>query len=258
MTRNIVVEIARCQAETMNEIKAGKCTWLLPLVEYWRNTRAVVITLNYDTLVEELAGCLLNSLPVGRRYRNVYPETLMSANTRTGLGTWASYRDDEPTFSLLKLHGSVNWYRSESHDARSDTIYFVEGRSVPTTPIGEPPSIVSDKVPFIVPPVPNKGSLVYHDTIRAMWRDAAQAFKDAERIVVMGYSMPVNDVLFMHLIRSNLFNRKPPIELVDKVDLTQHVTEIFADEGSSIRQEFTGDTCIRDFVEKGAYRRVLK
>jgi hypothetical protein len=130
----------------------------------------------------------------------------------------------------------------------------VAAKNVPIDSAASPPDWIADKVPFIVPPVPNKGSLVHHDSLRAIWREAAQAIKWAKRIVIAGYSMPENDTLLIQLVRGNLFNTRPPIELVnpDK-GLLDKVKSMLKGEDSSVVQRFLSEDCVRQFVASEAF-----
>lgn len=268
LTRNIRVVIARRQAAAREDIGAGRCDWIVPLFEYWHKNRSVVITLNYDTLIEEIIERIgtakrepvphpvhhnsFSTHPLDAlRVCNIYPGILKDAWLGTNSGGFRNSFENQPSFRLLKLHGSVNWFKSDAPNADSDTISYVAGTAVPTTPVQGAPAAVEDKAPYIVAPVPNKGGLVQHDSLRAMWREASEAIKWSRRIVIMGYSMPANDTLFIQLIRGNLFNSKPAIELVspDKTLLTK-VTKMFDGEESVVEQRFSEENCVRDFVEK--------
>jgi hypothetical protein len=166
----------------------------------------------------------------------------------------ADYFYYQPSLRLLKLHGSVNWLKSPDPNAHSDTISYVPAMDVPIDSAGSLPASIADKTPFIVPPVPNKGSLVHHDSLRSIWREAAEAIKWATRIIVMGYSMPANATLMMQLIRGNLFNSKPPIELVnpDRRILCR-VKLLLKGENSAITHRFLGSDCLQRFVREKAF-----
>jgi hypothetical protein len=270
LTRNIRFAIGRCQENAREKIEAGDCDWIFPLFEYWHRTRAAVITLNYDTLIEEIVEKIgtaqYPALPhptlpntyqtdprASLRVCNIHSSILKDAWLGSTGGGFAQYYQNQPSFRLLKLHGSVNWFKSANPNAHSDTISYVPAKDVPKYQGQPPPAWIADKAPFIVPPVPNKGSLVHHDSLRAIWREAAEAIKWARRIVIMGYSIPTNDTLFIQLIRGNLFNSQPPIELVNPDSkLLEKVEEMFKGEGSSITHRFRTDDCVRKFVdEKG-------
>jgi hypothetical protein len=48
--------------------------------------------------------------------------------------------------------------------------------------------------PFIVPPTWNKGS--HHKTLTKVWKVAADNLREAENIIVAGYSLPSTDPFF--------------------------------------------------------------
>ena len=270
LTRNIRYAIGRRQMVAREGIEAGRCDWIIPLFEHWHKTRAVVITLNYDTLVEEIVERIGSAKYVGipdpaqsgaykadprafLRVCNIHPPILKDAWLGSSGASLANYFWNQPSFRLLKLHGSVNWFKSPDPNAHSDTISYVPGKDVPVDSGRAPPAWIADKAPFIIPPVPNKGSLVHHDSLRSIWRDAAEAIKRAKRIVVAGYSMPANDTLLMQLFRSNLAH-KPPIDLVNPDgELLAKVEEMLKDQGSPVSHRFKGEDCVRKFVVESAF-----
>ena len=230
----------------------------------------MVITLNYDTLVEEIVekigtanypglpnptqpNSLLSDPRSLLRVCNIHPAILKDAWLGSTDARLASYIHNQPSFRLLKLHGSVNWFKSPDPSAQSDTISYIQGKDVPVDSGRPPPAWIADKAPFIIPPVPNKGSLVHHDSLRSIWRDAAEAIRWAKRIIVVGYSMPVNDTLLMQLFRSNLAH-KPPIELVNPDSkLLVRVKGILKDQGSPVSHRFSGEDCVQKFVGESAF-----
>jgi len=54
-----------------------------------------------------------------------------------------------------------------------------------------------DEDPFIVPPTWNKTA--FHEQIDPVWKRAALELKDAEKIFVLGYSLPSTDLFFNYL-----------------------------------------------------------
>lgn len=59
-------------ARTIREVVAQPSpSWLLPLVSHWHDSNSVVLTLNYDTLVERVASgieCGVGNLPTSALY----------------------------------------------------------------------------------------------------------------------------------------------------------------------------------------------
>ena len=85
-----------------------KPKWLDALIQYWHLSRAKVITLNYDTLVERASLALSHeSTPDGIHIRNMYPPYFSDVNNRARLVVGPNPLE---TFTYFKLHGSTNWH----------------------------------------------------------------------------------------------------------------------------------------------------
>lgn len=110
---------------------------------------------------------------------------------------------------LLKLHGSLNWFRCGAsggeHSKHVVTIHdFGGARFLPNGSGGfffsldvdrfQPANgcVVGDRV--IVPPTWSKGE--HHRQISTVWARAAEELRDAENIIVIGYSLPPSDGFF--------------------------------------------------------------
>ena len=91
------------------------------------------------------------------------------------------------TFSYLKLHGSLNWYYSGRTDFYGETIFY--SRVLPR-PL---PELHHDKEMLIIPPVYEKTGYFNNESVRRLWWDAGAALAKAERIFVIGYSLPISD-----------------------------------------------------------------
>lgn len=175
--------------------------WLLSLVRHWHNTDANVITFNYDGLVELAYLDAMTDAGVYWPW-DLYTIPITPAWVRAGGGT----RQKLASFQLLKLHGSLGWWYSGPDAESSDPIYwmgwmghFQEG----IWPIwdefgGE--RIVVDKLPMLVPPAATKGPYYKNRLLAAQWAEAAAALRDADELVIMGYSAPVTDLTVTSLI----------------------------------------------------------
>jgi hypothetical protein len=105
--------------------------------------------------------------------------------------------------SLLKLHGSINWYvplghpspfevdaiRHHSAWAQEIDVWFREAAPYLETK------------PFIVPPVLTKSELAQHPVLYFLWTRAFESLLNAERVVFIGYSLPLTDVAAGFLFR---------------------------------------------------------
>ena len=168
------------------------------LVSRWDKNKSHILTTNYDTIVERLLDDWRRTLPRGPErpgLADVQPIPISSARARDGTGLIGSGHRE--TLTLYKIHGSINWFRSES-DTNTDTLY-----SLPPKDLSDPARMkyVQDKRRFIVPPVYDKSSLLNHDSIRSLWRQAKMnALVPAERLFVIGYSLPETDVAMRTLL----------------------------------------------------------
>ena len=175
--------------------------WLRRLILSWHRREAVIITLNYDTLVEKAARDLKVSenksalLPV-----DIYPPYFANIASRSGVGLWG--RNSDRTFRLLKLHGSVNWYYSGREEFHGETIFFSD---VPEFgPVCDEAAhyattrrlrdMAADKETLLIPPVAEKTTYFNNETVRGLWKAAAAALQAAAALYIIGYSLPISDL----------------------------------------------------------------
>lgn len=239
--------------------------WLNRLVASWHKRRAVIITLNYDTLVESAARLGVSDLSplstklLGNKQSlqpiDIYPPYLFNIASRSGVGLWGS--EVENTFRLLKLHGSVNWYYSGREQYFGETIFF---RDVPkfeaANDIENRPAVMEtlknlarDKATLIIPPIAEKTTYFYNETIRRIWRDAGTALQEASAVYIMGYSLPKSDLGMKLFLTGNLRSLDTPISLVN---LDQGIISRFRDAlGREMQTEFVhkNDPVVK-FVEE--------
>ena len=127
--------------------------------------------------------------------------------------------------SLLKLHGSLNWYSTHASATPSTRAMFKPNRKIQITRrrtiapamtrIGRQRHLYT--LPVIVPPVSHKSS-VLHNSMRELWRLSEQALHDADEIVVFGYSCPPLDFESSNQLRRSQMNRteQPSISVIDR------------------------------------------
>lgn len=224
------------------------------LILSWHHERATVVTLNYDTLVERIAGeVVVDKKTSGISIESIYPATLTNAARRNQMIAGATRI---PSFLLLKLHGSTNWYYSGREFARGETIYFVE----PAGPRNwwsqkeqerEPVllSAVADKYPMIVPPVFEKASLLSHESMQSLWVSAARKLEDATEVVFIGYSLPPSDRSMRHFLRTKI-SKSAHVEIVDlNPDAINAYANALDRPLGEIQQRFHGADCLRRYVE---------
>ena len=166
--------------------------WMRRLACYWHLNRSSVITLNYDTIVERAASEYI-SINDGIMPEDLYPIPLTLSTARNA-ATWG--RPKQYSFTLFKLHGSVNWYYSGASAYTGEALYYsaIRGWGTALDSESESEHHVNDKVPLIVPPTTEKSGFFQHESLRHMWAQASQAVGLSNRLFVVGYSLPVTDL----------------------------------------------------------------
>jgi hypothetical protein len=117
---------------------------------------------------------------------------------------------DASSVSVLKLHGSVNWYSVHNSRFVSATALFNPKRKLRITRrIAVPPSMTFTRkrteyaFPVVVPPVPHKSGIL-HYALKPVWTTAEKHLQSAEKIVVFGYSCPAFDTEASNLLSRSL------------------------------------------------------
>ncbi|GAB2509741.1 hypothetical protein [Paramicrobacterium agarici] len=191
-------------------------TWLLQLVSLWHAEQAVVITFNYDTLVEQATTFLRPTVLSGdigpsdlHGWQIAFPSPA-AVNVRTFDDMNAPTLD---SLQLLKLHGSLNWYWALGEGATVVRDAAVDGFGSRTRTSQQDVAGVRLLDRFLVPPVTSKDSYYNVNLVRVIWRAAYEAIQHASKLTVMGYSMPPADRIAGELIRS--LPVETPVEIVN-------------------------------------------
>jgi hypothetical protein len=179
---------------------------LLRLVHWWHKRRAVIISFNYDTLVERAFSCI-DTANGGVFEDHLMPPSFFAPTIAVGSGTTGE------TASLLKLHGSLNWFYSGRPSYFGEPIHHIHTGG--WSPDDSDDSSYEGRVPLVVPPLATKGSYFEHEGIRYLWSAAAKALRSARRIFCIGYSLPGTDLPVRFLFKSNEPRERVPLFLVD-------------------------------------------
>jgi hypothetical protein len=152
----------------------------------------VVVTFNWDLLLE-------------------------AALFSSGTENW-SYRGSTSKLTILKPHGSVDWYDSSK-------VTFKGGRSYPLIPkLGnicvyqyfQSPSLKKPVLPIIIPPTFAKEWTKYPEFDR-LWHSAWHSLRYADEIYVVGFSLPPEDLhvrfVMRSALRANEANRSTQLKL---------------------------------------------
>ncbi|MFG1953915.1 hypothetical protein [Micromonospora sp. NPDC048830] len=191
--------------------------WLQRLVGIAHAVRATVITFNYDTLVERAVeySVLSDWDPSNSQAKsfNLVRDIPPSPNR----GGWIVDRGS-PSFRLLKLHGSLDNYWVPG-DLSGATIQRLPLSGRWGQPI--PPSEqlrreqLPGREPFIVPPAAAKSSFYNNPISRELWQSAARALADADRVALVGYSLPQTDLVASGMLTDTVARANVQVDVVN-------------------------------------------
>jgi len=225
--------------------------WLQPLVVHWHATSATVITFNYDLFVEL---SWLRSLEEGdlqwRRSLHLYPVPIAPISAR--VGHFIGGIPARNGLRLLKLHGSLSWRYSGPGSSAGDIVYDLgvlgtgwDLEGIRPLPVGytDPYHLSVDREPMIVPPAAVKSPYYSNRTLQALWRSAANVLRQAEELVIMGFSLPQTDLLVSSMLATTLRDDSviTPVDygtkILDRVAETFDLKDL---EGARINSSFAG------------------
>lgn len=233
------IDLSRAVGNTIHwrqhlAIERGACpTWLPKLVAEWDKRSAVVMTFNYDTLVEKTYEALgVDDEGTARHVSQLYQVPIATMHARFGEAVYGPSPRPR-AFPLLKLHGSTNWFYSGSDRFYGESLYYA-----PVSPGWTQEEILpdtrklADKVPFIVPPTTQKSGFFENETVRAQWNLAAFELDFATDLYLVGYSLPASDLLVRFLLLD--LSRQVRVHVVNRV--TRNVGDERSDD--ELREDF--------------------
>ncbi|MFC6021862.1 hypothetical protein ACFP2T_37585 [Plantactinospora solaniradicis] len=213
----IAAELHRLLQERELAVLSDKPPWWLQrLVGLLHATRTTAITFNYDTLVERTAPYLMLSDWKEHGFAkpfNVVQEIPPSLH-RSG---WIVDRG-AATFRLLKLHGSLDsyWVQNDSSGAtisrRDDLGTWGTAKAVDEQ---QRRRQLPGREPYIVPPAAAKSAFYTNPIARELWRSAAEALQAADRIALVGYSIPPTDLVTSGMLADALAAGAKTVEVVN-------------------------------------------
>jgi hypothetical protein len=238
----IQTHLLRRIGKATQDIANQDTAWMQHLFSCWKASRARVITLNYDTLIEILCGDDKTNTC------DFYPVDMKTLVMNGGSFTRSS------TFSLFKLHGSINWFYSGHDSASGEDIYATVYKGgldgFFKTDLRWQYSQLKHKVPLIIPPVLDKGLYFKNVSLRSTWEQALLALREADRIFCLGYSLPESDVTMRFFLQGEL-KRNTPFYVVNRdANALAHFQKLLPK--YNFKESFFGEASVRNFVE--AYR----
>lgn len=217
----------------LNQIKRhvsfvlGRCT----IYRYGEHSRALVnvlhesdtiINFNYDLLVDQ-------ELIPGSHYQYHNFADVVLDKPFNDMARFRALRDTDTGSGLyLKMHGSLNWTTCTNTSCpRSTSIEIgnvVSSLLLRNSPTGGPPRCETcrgEVSTVLVPPLLNK-PVMHSPVFRNIWSNALYALKQAQRIVIIGYSFPPTDFYTEWLFRSAKIDDDTPVRIVNPLNDPAH------------------------------------
>lgn len=208
----VQVKIAELLTRAQESAVVNLPSWLDELVDLAHHEACAVITLNYDTLLESAVN--------GRGYRDARSGEVLEDHDvvvgfpngrgigHIGLAGFSNYK----TMRVHKLHGSVDWFAVPG-DRSGATLERIPRRS--GSDADEYRATVGGRSAFIVPPTATKGSYFDNPKTRFIWQEARRHLQQADRIVLIGYSLPITDAAIASLLSRGLSGGQARIVVVN-------------------------------------------
>ncbi len=177
---------------------------------YQRGVEPIIVSLNYDVIVDNAMFSL------GEQYQQMrLPDYRVEIATKR----YVDFRAYGVFGKLLKIHGSLNWLYCErcgrldlfiSEGMRTakalDELYFSatfdDAYSCRGTPCRNRPQCDGFVSPILITPTYVKDYENPH--IERVWQEAERSMKEADRAVIIGYSLPTDDVEVAMLFKRGL------------------------------------------------------
>jgi hypothetical protein len=173
------------------EARKGPIDYVAPLFDYWIKQNSAVVTMNYDTLVEEIYKAWYN-----RSFGDLYPVNIIDLKYFLRSKDALRYKEN---CKLFKLHGSINWFYSGKDNFYGESIYFHD-YELSNTLLSQDEEdfarLKGGKEVLIIPPVIDKSSYYQNEILKDLWTKAFLELYKSNRIYCIGYSFPTIDSLF--------------------------------------------------------------
>lgn len=231
---NLLKLYNRVLADTTNWLSAAKrpgpLDHILKAELKAPDTELTVVTFNQDLLVENCAVRMTRSKKWALTSLYGQPANFLERLTTRHKDVFPSAHAAKPPFTLLKLHGSLNWViRTRDRDPaisalfpkRQKKVYLSLRRRV-STGLSMTTSATSGRStwylwPLIVPPIYEKSKITGIQVLDTLWSAAEEALGAAEKVILVGYSLPEADVLATQLLRK-AFRRSSAPESIECVN----------------------------------------
>ena len=222
------------------------------LAKFIKNHKCTCITLNYDTLLENLVYAIVSDAykQANKNFSVFYkiPITELKNRIPDGYGCFSSFETDfhkTEMPEIIKLHGSINWLTAEN------TVFSETGDEDDYLRLG--------LENFIIPPTLDKTNLYNASFIKILWRKAFDVLTNAQNVYIIGFSFPPTDLAVRYLFQSALSNNNnnPNIYVINTKDaidensasyLKSRYDEIF--NGCNLYYNYCCDNSLDNFIQE--------
>ena len=243
-------------ADTLVEVEAqvrsaAPPAWLHRLIGLLHVTRTPLVTFNYDTLVEAaVQSHELTDWDSDPRYSRISAGDVLDHVPPLPPGRWGP--EIHSSFRLLKLHGSLDWWWSPGDQTAATLVrapmFGGFGVAAQVTDAHLARQLVG-KTRFIVPPMAMKSTYYTNPVTRDLWRRAGSAIAGADRVVLLGYSLPLTDLAVGGMLVDHI-NAEASVTIVNRepAPVREALERIGVDRDRI--EEVGGDNAIPVFVSE--------
>jgi len=276
--RTLALRVTRMICEILSEVQANALIaeppeWFWEFLSVLHVLRAQAITLNYDNFVEsgihtlglQNSGWLeastvceddiLAGLPPCADFPGVSVQTAVP-RTYDGDPITTDQRRQN-TFKLLKLHGSLSWYwlpdSGGGSTLRRWRLPGVFGEQWDGEEEQRRQELPAHEV-FIVPPAALKGQRLGEPVTKELWRRAAMALRQADRVVLIGYSVPLADHSIIGMLSDALLGRNVRVQIVNPCPSAVESRLVRLGIPANNIEHIDGDDCIARWTESEVER----
>jgi hypothetical protein len=247
--------------------------WLYELLSVLHERRATIVTLNYDTGIEtgvethwlipdparvpDLTAPALDYVAGPSEFNKVRATDILRNQPPSPAGALESPSNLVQTMRLLKLHGSVDWWWVPGDPSGASLAREgVYGRFGNAWRLSDQER--RDRLPgrerFIVPPLATKSPYYANPLTRQLWQDAYEAIKQARRVALIGYSLPVTDFITFGMLQSAIEDREIRLDVVNR-DVDELESRLKALVGVRRTNDlpgwvhrYSGDDCVKNYT----------
>jgi len=176
-----------------------------------------VITLNYDLILERAIVHFEGAqYYYGEVFGDENPAPEGTPEEKSLRARWRRLGKNQDKYTkmipIVKLHGSINWYREEDTEGGASGAMEVPKIAETCDPCTK--RVNAARVPLVAPTWRKEVSEETKTVFTTLMKDAIAHLRHASKIVIIGYSMPATDKYFRYVLAKGLETHEfPEIEI---------------------------------------------